>query len=201
MTVTGLHGASDVRRGAPTEVRRGPPVELAVAFTDLEDFTTYTEAEGDAAASCLLIGHHRESELIVRSRGGRVLKRLGDGLMLTFPGTEAAVLACLTLGETAPLRLRGGIHRGNVVVTDDDVVGHAVNLAARVAEIAEGGELIVTDLCDIAVGDSRAVTFDGPYLRSFKGIREPVPVYLVSRHAAGSLDIRHSRIAPRSLRR
>ena len=119
----------------------------------------------------------------MRSRGGRVLKRLGDGLMLTFPEPEAAVLACLELGEAAPLRLRAGIHGGKVLVTgDDDVIGHVVNLAARVTESAAGGELVVTDHVRTAVGDLRGVAFDGPYRRSFKGIEVEVPVYLVSRH-------------------
>jgi adenylate cyclase len=170
----------DEERGAA--VADGGPVELTVAFTDLEDFTAYTEAEGDDAASRLLIGHHRESGPIVCSRGGRVLKRLGDGLMLTFPDPEAAVLACLELGEVAPLPLRAGIHRGNVLVTGDDVVGHAVNLAARVTESAGGGEVIVTDHVRTAVGDLRGVAFDGPYSRSFKGIGRQVPVYVASRH-------------------
>src|SRR6201995_4638917 len=93
-----------------TYAESGAPIELTVAFTDLEDFTIYTQAEGDDAASRLLIGHHRASESIVRSRGGRVLKRLGDGLMLTFPQPEAAVLACLGLGEAGPPIPRGGIH-------------------------------------------------------------------------------------------
>ena len=151
-------------------------------FTDLEDFTTFTEAAGDDAASRLLVRHHRESAAIVRCRGGRVLKRLGDGLMLTFPEPEAAVLACLELGDAAPLRLRAGIHGGTVVLTgDDDVVGHVVNLAARVTESAAGGELVVTDHVRTAVGDLRGVAFDGPYRRRFKGIEEPVPVYLASR--------------------
>jgi adenylate cyclase len=158
------------------------PVQLTVAFTDLEDFTTYTEVEGDDAASRLVIGHHRESGPIVRSRGGRVVKRLGDGLMLTFPEPEAAVLACLELGEVAPLPLRAGIHCGNVLVTGDDVIGHAVNLAARVTESAKGGELIVTDHVRTAVGDLRGVAFDGPHARRFKGIGQQVPVYYASRH-------------------
>src|SRR5439155_27073727 len=146
------------------------PIELTVVFTDLEDFTTYTEAEGDDAASQLLTGHHRESGPIVRSRGGRVVKRLGDGLMLTFSEPEAAVLACLDLVEVAPLRLRAGIHGGKVLVTGDDVIGHVVNLAARVAESAAGSELAVTDYVRSAVGDLRGVAFDGPYTRRFKGI-------------------------------
>ncbi len=170
------------RRRDTAEVECCAPAELTVAFTDLEDFTSYTEAEGDDVASRLLIGHHRESAAIVRARGGRVLKRLGDGLMLTFPVPEAAVLACLELGEAAPLRLRAGIHVGHVIVTSDDVFGHVVNLAARVAGSAAGGQLIVTDHVRAAVGDLPGVAFDGPYQRSFKGIEEKVPVYVTSRH-------------------
>jgi adenylate cyclase len=171
-----------------TDAVSGMPVELTVAFIDLEDFTTYTEAEGDDAARRLLIGHHQVAEPIVASHGGRVLKRLGDGLMLTFPEPEAAVLACLELGEASPLPLRAGIHGGMVLVTGDDVIGHVVNLAARVTGSAEGGELVVTDHVRTAVGDLLGVAFDGPYTRSFKGIEEKVPVYLASRHVSRLAD-------------
>ena len=180
MTASHVLATPDEEREADAD--GGAPIELTVAFTDLEDFTIYTQAEGDDAASRLLIGHHRESESIVRSRGGRVLKRLGDGLMLTFPQPQAAVLACLELGEAAPLLLRAGIHGGKVVVTGDDVCGHVVNLAARVTESAQGGELVVTDHVRTAVGDLPGVTFDGPYTRRFKGIEKKVAVYLASRH-------------------
>jgi adenylate cyclase len=106
LTITAVHVLATPDEEREAAVAGGGPVELTVAFTDLEDFTTYTEAEGDDAASRLLIGHHRESGPIVRSRGGRVLKRLGDGLMLTFPEPEAAVLACLELkgiGKQVPV--------------------------------------------------------------------------------------------------
>jgi class 3 adenylate cyclase len=156
------------------------PVDLTVAFTDLQAFTTYTEAEGDEAASRLLIGHHRASWAIVRSRGGRVVKWLGDGLMLTFPAPEAAVLACLELGQAAPLPLRAGIHGGTVLVTDDDVVGRVVNLAARVAASAHGGELVVTEHVRTQVGDLDGVDFDGPHPRAFKGIGATVAVYVAA---------------------
>jgi adenylate cyclase len=175
LTITAAHAlAADVACGAP--------VELTVAFTDLVDFTTYTEAEGDEAASRLLIGHHRKAAAIVRCRGGRVVKWLGDGLMLTFPVPEAAVLACLELGESAPLPLRAGIHNGTVLLAGDDVMGHVVNLAARVSGSAKGGELGVTERVRTAVGDLRGVAFDGPHARDFKGIAAMVPVYLASRH-------------------
>ena len=134
----------------------GQTVRLTVAFTDLEGFTRFTERNGDDAASQLVADHHRTVGPIVRSRGGRIVKRIGDGLLLTFPEPEAGVLACLELVDTPPppLRLRAGLHVGDVVMTRDDVVGHVVNVAARVAESAKGGEVIVT-------GDVQAVAAPG----------------------------------------
>ena len=124
-------GAEDDAGGASSE-------PLAVAFTDLENFTAFTSREGDEAASRLLAEHHRAVGPLVRSRGGRVAKRLGDGLLLTFPEPEAAVLACLELvgSNPEPLRLRAGVHMGDLVVTRDDVIGHVVNVAAHVTESA-----------------------------------------------------------------
>ena len=152
-------------------------MELTVAFTDLEAFTAYTESAGDEAARSLLVEHHRDSGPIVRSRGGRILKRLGDGLMLIFPTPEAAVLACLELGRIAPLPMRAGIHCGRVLATDDDVVGHAVNLAARVAGSARSTEVWVTEPVRRAVNDVQEVSFGSPVTGSFKGIAEQVTMY------------------------
>ena len=156
---------------------------MAVAFTDLEGFTRFTEKNGDEAASQLVAAHHRTIGPIVRSRGGRVVKRIGDGLLLTFPEPEAAVLACLELVDTPPmpLRLRGGIHVGDVVLTRDDVVGHVVNVAARVTESAKGGEVIVTgDVKDAVEAGLPRVAFGKPRRRTFKGLVEPIPVCRVT---------------------
>lgn len=156
----------------------GASTDLAIAFTDLEGFTRYTATEGDEAASALLAAHHRTVGPIVRSRGGRIVKRLGDGLMLSFPVPDAAVFACLQLLSTGPepLRLRAGVHCGEVVVTRDDAIGHVVNVAARVAESAKGGEVLVTGDARRAVGDLDGVEFSRVRRRSFKGVGEPVAV-------------------------
>ena len=62
----------------------GTRTDLAVAFTDLEGFTAFTAAEGDDAAGRVLLAHHRQADRLARRRGGRVVKRLGDGLLLAF---------------------------------------------------------------------------------------------------------------------
>ncbi len=157
----------------------GTSSPLTVAFTDLEGFTRFTERNGDDAASHLVADHHRTVGPIVRSRGGRVVKRIGDGLLITFPEPEAGVLACLELVATppAPLRLRAGLHVGDVVVTRDDVVGHVVNVAARVAESAKGGEVVVTgDVRAAASTNLPRVSFGRQRRKTFKGLAEAIPV-------------------------
>ena len=161
------------------EDQQGSTGRLTVVFTDLEGFTNFTAKRGDDEASRLLVTHHRATGPVVRSRGGRVVKRLGDGLLLTFPEPEAAVLACLELVgvQPAPLRLRAGVHVGDVVVTRDDVIGHTVNVAARVAESAKGGEVVVTTDVRAAVKDGLPqVTFSRARTKSFKGVGTSIGV-------------------------
>jgi len=155
---------------------------VAIVFTDLEGFTRYTSEQGDDAALALLDDHHKAVGPVVRSRGGRVVKRLGDGLMLVFPSGEAAVLAALELQETAPdpLRLRAGVHLGDAVVTRDDVVGHVVNVAARVTECANGGQVLSTTDVRDAAGDLPNVSFGRARRARLKGVTEPVSVCPVS---------------------
>ena len=161
------------------EDQQGTTSRLAVVFTDLEGFTKFTAEKGDDEASRLLGVHHRATGPVVRSRGGRIVKRLGDGLLLTFPEPEAAVLACLELVgvQPAPLRLRAGVHVGDVVVTRDDIIGHTVNVAARVAESAKGGEVLVTTDVRAAVKDALPqVRFSRAKTKSFKGVGTSVGV-------------------------
>ena len=115
-------------------------------FTDLEGFTRYTADYGDEAAVAVVAEHQRQVGPIVRSRGGRIVKRMGDGLMMCFPTPESAVLAALELVEDVevPLRMRAGIHIGEAVVTHDDILGHAVNVAARITEEAPAGVVLVS---------------------------------------------------------
>jgi adenylate cyclase len=152
---------------------------LAVAFTDLEGFTRWTAREGDDAASALLSEHHRVVGPVVRSRGGRIVKRLGDGLLMTYPEPEAAVLASLELVAIAPgpLRVRAGVNVGDLVVTHDDVIGHEVNVAARVTEAAKGGDVLVTAAVREAAANSLPnVSFSRLRRRTFKGLPDPIGV-------------------------
>lgn len=91
-------------------------------------------------------------------------------------------MTCLELQETAPLRLRAGVHYGSVTMTDDgDICGHVVNVASRVANSARHGELLVTDPVRLAVTALSCLAFTDPTQRRFKGLDEPIAVTSTSR--------------------
>ena len=178
LAAIGLNAIQMLSWNSESNTESGAVSESAIVFTDLSGFTRYTAESGDEAATAMLTEHHRIVGPVIRSRGGRVVKRLGDGLLLAFPSPEAAVYASLELLPTAPdsLRLRAGVHCGEVVTTRDDVIGHVVNVAARVADSAKGNEVLVTGDIRTSVGDLRGVTFSRLRNRSFKGLDEAISV-------------------------
>jgi adenylate cyclase len=165
------------------ESREGQSRRTTIVFTDLEGFTRFTSRHGDEAARELLERHHRAVGPVIRSRGGRVVKKIGDGLLICFEAPEAAVLAAVEVGEAddSDLRLRAGIHHGDVMVVGNDVIGHAVNVAARVTDSAKGGEVLATTAVRSAVSEMPGVTFGRARRRSFKGVAESVSVCPVKR--------------------
>jgi len=157
--------------------------ELAVVFTDLEGFTSFTAEHGDEAALQLLREHHRLAGPIVRRSGGRIVKRLGDGLLCTFADPSGGLRSAVELLGTAPqpLKLRAGVHVGEAIVSRDDVIGHVVNVAARVAEAAPGGRAIATQAALDAAGPTPGVEVVGrPKTRRLKGISTPIDLCEIS---------------------
>lgn len=157
-------------------------VPLTVVFSDLEGFTSFTSDRGDLEASALLTDHYDAVESITRSRGGRVIKKIGDGHMLSFNEPAAAVMASLDLTAAAPqpLRLRAGAHRGAVIRIDDDLLGHVVNVASRVTDIASGGMSLVTEDVQSAAGAIPTVTFGDRRSVQLAGVAEAVIITEVS---------------------
>lgn len=179
----GLNAIQLLAMEADDEDRSGQTREATIVFTDLEGFTRYTSRRGDDAARHLLERHHRAVGPVIRSRGGRIIKKIGDGLLICFDVPEAAVLAALEISEAdeSGLRLRAGIHRGEVMAVGGDVIGNAVNVAARVTDSAKGGEILATTEVRSAVGELPGVVLGRARRRSFKGLGETVSVCPVKR--------------------
>jgi adenylate cyclase len=165
-------------------------VEGTVAFTDLVGYTEYTATRGDVHALALLSA---QDQIITETlpADARVVKELGDGLLLYFAEPGSAIGACLELLErfeqaadedTLPLWVRIGMHWGRPARRGEDLVGHDVNVAARIVDIAAPGEL----LCSEAAVHAARTTLEGVDFVELgpvvmRGIPEPIELYRADR--------------------
>jgi adenylate cyclase len=126
--------------------------EVTILFTDLVDFSAWALEAGDTMAVDLLREVAHVVEPPIEDGGGRVVKRLGDGLMAVFDDPAGAVGAALDavsaiegveVGGHRP-SLRAGVHTGRPRKVGRDYLGVDVNVAARVAEAAGAGEVLVS---------------------------------------------------------
>jgi adenylate cyclase len=169
-------------------------VEATFAFVDLAGFTALTEAHGDAEAVAL-VHAFRERTREVLAEGDELVKTIGDAVMLAFPTPQAAVRALCELLERelarddAVLLPRIGAHHGAAVAVESDYYGAAVNLAARVAGEARGGEFLVTGETAFAARDAGSVvTHVGAV--ELRNIAHPVDIYAVRvDHASAAVAV------------
>lgn len=124
---------------------------LAILFVDIVDSTRLYERLGNVEASGLTRGLLHVMRSTVESNRGTVVKSLGDGLLCAFDDADHAYLAATAMTKSQSdfnLKIRIGIHFGEVVKPDDDkldIVGDAVNVSARVESLASPGEILATE--------------------------------------------------------
>ncbi len=158
-----------------------PESPPAIAFVDLSGFTTLTVEHGDEVAADVAGRLQTLADRAVRDTGGRVVKLLGDGVLLRFGGAADAIRAVLGLVadiQAAGLpRAHAGIAAGLVVIRDGDVYGQTVNLAARIAGQAGPGQVVVDEGAVIALPAGTA-TFAPLGRVTLKGIPGEVGLWL-----------------------
>jgi class 3 adenylate cyclase len=156
-----------------------PDGTVTILFSDIEGFTPMTERLGDRRAQQVLRGHNAIVRHQVAAFGGFEVKSLGDGFMLAFSSARRA-LQCATAIQRAfaahnrehldePVWVRIGLHTGEFVQEMEDFFGRNVILASRIADQAQGGEILVSALLkeltesagDIRFGEEREVELKG----------------------------------------
>lgn len=153
-------------------------------FADLAGYTAVTEAHGDEEAADLaanFYGHARE--LLARCEGEEV-KLIGDELMARIHDPAAAIQFAIDLSHHSARRhellaVRVGLHHGPAVQRGDDWFGATVNVAARVAGVAEAGEVVTTAETARAAGDVEGISYRPRGETKLKNVREPVNLLTV----------------------
>jgi class 3 adenylate cyclase len=132
-----------------------PDGTVAILFSDIEDSTILTERLGDEQWLEVLREHNSVFREQIARHEGYEVKSQGDGFMLAFPdpcealecaiGVQRAFAERERQGEGEVLRVRMGLHTGEVISEEGDYFGKNVILAARIAAQARGGEILVSE--------------------------------------------------------
>jgi adenylate cyclase len=161
-------------------------VDLAIGFADLVDFTGLTERLSTSELGAALADFDARAADVIATRRGRLVKLIGDEVM--FVAADAATGCDILVGlveafvadDVLPA-LRGGLAAGEVVARDGDYYGPAVNLAARVAKLAQPGTALVTGEVKRRVPAPSEYRFGSSGAHAVKGVTAPVDVFTVQR--------------------
>lgn len=180
---------SSIERVAAEVVASGPAVRNAVradrtvtiAFSDIESSTELATSLGDAHWFEVLSVHNDIIRRAVRRHDGTEIKAQGDGFMLAFESARRGVHCMIDVQRelsthvpTPPeptVRVRVGLHTGEAIVDENgDMFGRHVNLAARIADTARGGEILVSSLVREIVEARGDLSFGEPRAAQLKGL-------------------------------
>lgn len=154
-------------------------VLTTVAFTDIVGSTDMAADLGDRRWRNLLEVHDSVTRREIESARGRLIKSTGDGLMATFDGPARAVQCMRSIGgllEPLGLRIRAGVHTGEVELIGEDIGGIAVHIASRLADLSGPGEVLVSSTVrDLVAGSGLA--FEDRGTHALKGVPDEWRVF------------------------
>lgn len=166
-----------------------PDGTVTILFSDIEDFTVLTERVGDLKAQEVLRAHNDVVRAQIAAFGGREVKCQGDSFMVSFAGARrglrCAVAIQRAMAEYAekhpeePIRVRLGLHTGEAIREANDLFGRSVIMASRIADQADGGEIVVSALLKELVDSSGEFRFGPPRSVTLKGLAGDHLVYPV----------------------
>jgi adenylate cyclase len=162
------------------------PAEGTFVFADIAGFTALTEAHGDADAAELAATFCGQISQVARDSGGEVVKTIGDAVMVRHGDPAEAVELGLTAaheviaGHGFPA-VRVGMHHGPAIARGGDWFGATVNLAARVAAAAGGGEVLLTAAVRDRAGEMTGVEFEPRGEHRMRNVAAAIPLFAAVR--------------------
>jgi class 3 adenylate cyclase len=158
-----------------------------VVFTDVEASTSLTQRLGDEKGRAVLREHERITREALKAHSGSEVKTLGDGFMACFSSATGALECAIAIqrafaehNESAEerIRVRIGLNAGEPIAEDEDLFGTAVNMAARIAAKAEGGEILASNVVrELVAGKGFLFSDRGDVV--LRGFEDPVRLYEV----------------------
>ena len=120
---------------------------VAIMFTDIANFTELTSKNEDFAFN-IVEKQRKVLKPIVEKYDGVWVKEIGDGLLLYFPSSKQAVTCAIKIQKRVihieNLNIRIGIHQGDILLSDNDIMGDSVNIASRIEPFSAIGGIAIS---------------------------------------------------------
>ena len=166
-----------------------PDGTVTILFSDIEGSTALNDRLGDVRWLELLRAHNQVVREHVQACGGFEVKAQGDGFMIAFPSARKAIRCAQEIQEAmarelgdhpdGPVRVRIGLHTGEAIRDEADFYGKNVVVAARIADQARGGEILVSSVVKQLTESGGDVGFEDPREVELAGLAGTHPLYKV----------------------
>ncbi|RDV11479.1 hypothetical protein DXT99_24400 [Pontibacter diazotrophicus] len=155
----------------------------AIMFTDIVGYTALM-GNDEQKAFKILDRNRKLQQPLIQKHGGRLIKELGDGVLVSFSNAADAVLSAIAIqqacAEFPELKLRIGIHLGDVIFEENDVFGDSVNIASRLQTLAPEGGILISEQVYKNVANNKEVVTRLVGDEVLKNVKERVRVYEVN---------------------
>ncbi|MBK9161364.1 MAG: adenylate/guanylate cyclase domain-containing protein [Nitrosomonadales bacterium] len=181
------------------------PNKLAILFADVAGSTKMYETLGDSSALANITRCLGLLEDLTKSGGGRLIKTIGDEVMVAFPDAQSAMQAAIEMQlgvdnmpriDTVKMAVRMGFHYGEAQEVDGDVFGDTVNVAARMTGLAKGGQIITTEQTVISLPQEMRAQTRFLDALTVKGKADDVRIYEVIWQESSEMTMMTGRLAP-----
>lgn len=153
----------------------------AILAADVVDYSRLMGEDQSATLAALRQLRKTIFAPAVHEHRGNIIKSMGDGWIVEFPSISDAVSCAIAVQESRvaddPIRLRIGVHIGEVVFEAEDLFGEGVNVAARLEAIAQPGEVMISDTAHHSLDGKLAALFGGGEVRELKNIARQVGLW------------------------
>jgi TolB-like protein/lipopolysaccharide biosynthesis regulator YciM len=144
--------------------------------------------------------HRKIFDSTTEKFGGRILQYYGDGTLSIFTSAIAAVQCGIEMQlafkkENLTIPIRVGIHSGDVIVTDQEIIGDAVNIAARIESLATTGSVYISEKVYDEIKNQPELSTTSMGIHTLKNVTKPMKVYTVFNPELGNIDISPTKVA------
>ena len=182
--------AAEDRRSNKTLQKIAERGTVGIMFVDVANFTSFTAENGDAVAVGVLARLKDLIDAAIKPSRGECVKQLGDGFLLAFPSASQAVRGATAIrravrrtessGSPLGVSLRIAVHAGEPSIEQDDLLGHDVNLTARLLDHCHPDEVIVSGAAkELAERRLKKIEFRDRRRIKIRGLTTPVVVFSV----------------------